>query len=158
MKNRREFLKFLGIGAGAAASVAIAVVAGRGGTPVTPPRAITDIEAPKPYIGPDGVPGGDFIKRKPDILRDYIPVEEIQMPPLSQEMRDEMVDNVFRTSPFYAYLTTTGTQVMDNAQLTISNEAIHNTLIKVEDINSEAFYNWSTVWDEMAPDGWDRNE
>ena len=149
MKNRRDFLKFLGIGAGAAASVALAAVAGRGGTPVTPPRAITDIEAPKPYVGPDGMPNGDFIKRAPDIIRDYIPIPELDPP-----ARERMVDNVFQTSPLYDYLTHTGTNVIENDYyMTISG----NDLDGIQ--QSADMCVWNTTWSEMSvKDSWGRNE
>lgn len=75
MKDRRGFLKLLGIGAGAAAAGVLAIVAG---TPPTPPRTIQDIEAPKPYIGPDRVPGGDYIKERPPVVPDHVgPLAEL---------------------------------------------------------------------------------
>jgi len=70
MKDRRGFLKLLGIGAGAA----VAMVAARmAQTPATPPRTIQDIERPvRPYIGPDSIPGGDYIKERPKVVPEHI--------------------------------------------------------------------------------------
>lgn len=65
MKDRRGFLKLLGIGAGAVAAGVLAVVAG---SPAPAPRTIQDIEVPKPYIGPDSVPQGDYIKERPKVV------------------------------------------------------------------------------------------
>ena len=65
MKDRRGFLKLLGIGAGAAAAGVLAMVAG---TPTPAPRTIQDIEKIKPYIGPDGLPGSDYIKERPQVV------------------------------------------------------------------------------------------
>ena len=65
MKDRRGFLKLLGIGAGAAAAGVLAIVAG---TPAPAPRTIQDIEKIKPYIGPNGVPEGDYIKERPKVV------------------------------------------------------------------------------------------
>lgn len=88
MKNRRGFLKLLGIGAGAAAAGVLAVVAGRDGTPTIPPRTPRDVEiGPKPYIGPDSVPNGDFIRKRPDIMHDIT-----KRPPLTPEQYQWIVD------------------------------------------------------------------
>lgn len=74
MKDRRGFLKLLGIGVGAA----VAIVATRiASTPVPAPRTIQDIEAPKPYIGPDGVPEGDYIKERPKVVPENIKLPEV---------------------------------------------------------------------------------
>jgi hypothetical protein len=89
MKNRRGFLKLLGLGAGAAAGAVLATVAGRDGTPTIPPRTPEDVErGPKPYIGPDGVPNGDFIRRKPDLIREIVPIP----PALTPEQHQWIVD------------------------------------------------------------------
>ena len=90
MKNRRGFLKLLGLGAGAAAGAALAAVAGRDGTPTIPPRTPEDVErGPKPYIGPDGVPNGDFIRKRPDIIHEINP---LIIPPLTPEQHQWIVD------------------------------------------------------------------
>ena len=78
MKDRRGFLKLLGIGAGAAAAGVLAIVAG---TPAPAPRTIQDIEKVKPYIGPDGVPKGDYIKERPPVVPEAIKAPE-SVPPL----------------------------------------------------------------------------
>ncbi len=66
-KDRRGFLKLLGIGAGAAVAM-IAARLTQTPTPAPAPRTIQDIEKPvRPYIGPDG-PGGDYIKERPPIV------------------------------------------------------------------------------------------
>ncbi len=72
-KDRRGFLKLLGIGAGAAAAGVLAIVAG---TPAPAPRTIQDIEKVKPYIGPDGVPKGDYIKERPPVVPEAIKAPE----------------------------------------------------------------------------------
>lgn len=77
-KDRRGFLKLLGIGAGAAAAGVLAIVAG---TPAPPPRTIQDIEKVKPYIGPDGVPGSDYIKERPPVVPEPLKAPE-SVPPL----------------------------------------------------------------------------
>ncbi len=74
MNDRRGFLKLLGIGAGAAAAGVLAMVAG---TPAPAPRPIQDIEAPKPYIGPDGVPKGDYIKERPPVIPDSVLIPKL---------------------------------------------------------------------------------
>ncbi len=130
MRNRRDFLKFLGIGAGAAASVAIAVVADRGGTPVAPPRTILDIERkPKTYEGPDSVPEGDFIKRAPDFIRGEVDFEII--PDVNRERGiEQMMDDVCNTSDYpiipIQSFTITGTDA------------------------SEEYKTWITVWHGMG--------
>jgi len=91
MKNRRGFLKLLGLGAGAAAAGVLAVVAGRDGTPTIPPRTPRDVEiGPRPYIGPDGVPNGDFIKKRPDIMNEIHPIPTF--PALTPEQHQWIVD------------------------------------------------------------------
>ncbi len=75
MKDRRGFLKLLGIGAGAA----VAMVAARlAQTPTPAPRTIQDIEKRTPYIGPDGggVPGSDYIKERPPVIPNPITVPD----------------------------------------------------------------------------------
>jgi len=76
MKDRRGFLKLLGIGAGATVGAALAAVAAKTGPPAAP-RTIQDIEAPKPYIGPDSVPGGDYIKERPKIVPEIIKTPDL---------------------------------------------------------------------------------
>ncbi len=97
MKNRRGFLKLLGIGAGAAAAGVLAIVAG---TPAPAPRTIQDIEKVKPYIGPDGVPGGDYIKERPPV----IPELRIEEPALTDDQYQWIVDGerliTFEPVPF----------------------------------------------------------
>ncbi len=64
MKDRRGFLKLLGIGAGAAVAMVAARIAS---TPAPAPRPIQDIERPvKPYIGPDSPE--DYIKERPKVI------------------------------------------------------------------------------------------
>jgi len=138
MKNRRDFLKFIGIGAGAAASVAIAVVAGRGGTPTPPPQAIVDLEAPKPYIGPDGMPGGDFIKRKPDILRDYIPIPEIQK-----------IGPDVNVLPVYDLLTTTGVPPFE---ITSGTSNVVPDVQSMTITLSPEMQEWNDSWNDIRAD------
>ncbi len=81
MKDRRGFLKLLGIGAGAACAGVLAAVAGRSAaTPAPAPRTIQDIEKVKPYIGPDSIPGGDYIKERPPVVPNNPPVPETIFP------------------------------------------------------------------------------
>ena len=73
-KDRRGFLKLLGIGAGAA----VAMVAARmAQTPAPAPRTIQDIEKVPPYIGPDEVPGGDYIKERPPVVPEPLKVPDL---------------------------------------------------------------------------------
>ena len=85
MKDRRGFLKLLGIGAGAVAAGVLAMVAG---TPTPAPRTIQDIEAPKPFIGPPfPAPEGDFIKERPPVVPDAVIA-----PPLTPDQYNWVVD------------------------------------------------------------------
>lgn len=170
MKNRRDFLKLIGIGAGAAASVALAAVAARtGGSTPPAPRSIVDVErGPKTYEGPDGMPGGDFIRKTPDFIREmedfeYVPEVNrigpyVNVPP--DDLLDKMVDNVFEQSPLHQYLTTTGTHTIPISE---GNNSLTCDAVDLEDMTvtidpAADFYNWSTVWNDMAPDAWGRNE
>ena len=81
MKDRRGFLKLLGIGAGAAVAMVAARIAQ---TPTPAPRTIQDIEHPKPYIGPDGVPGSDYIKERPPVVPEIIKTPIVPIYPAYQ--------------------------------------------------------------------------
>ncbi len=81
MKDRRGFLKLLGIGAGAAVAMVAARLA-QTSTPAPAPRTIQDIEKVKPYIGPDGVPAGDYIKERPPVIPEPPIVPDLTHPPL----------------------------------------------------------------------------
>ena len=88
MKNRRDFLKFFGIGAGAVASMALAAVAAKSGNAPPGPRPLQDVErGPKIYEGPDSVPGRDYIKERPKPI-----TPPIVVPPLTPEQRQWIVD------------------------------------------------------------------
>ena len=82
MKDRRGFLKLLGIGAGAAIATMAAAVVAKTPVPATQPRSIEHIEKPKIYEGPDSVPGGDFIRKRPEIVRTPLIVPLMETPAL----------------------------------------------------------------------------
>lgn len=109
MKNRRDFLKFFGIGATVAAGALLARTGGNGpATPPTSPRTLQAVEdtvkRPIEYLEPElnYEIKSDWIKGSP--LPGAPDVMELQR--ISNELHNQMVDNVMHQSPMFQYLTT----------------------------------------------------